>query len=335
MNQIYVVTGATGFVGGNLVPKLLAEGKTVHAYVRSQKKADKALKGTTAKLFFGDIRDPEAFGKVFSDGAAEYTVIHAAAVVLIGGKKKQVAEMRDVNINGMKTVIAACLKHKAKLLYVSSVHAITEPKKRAMTYEIEHFDPASVHGAYAKTKAEASALVMQAVKNDGLQAVLVHPSGITGPGDYGDSHLTQMVQDYLDGRIPAAVKGGYDFVDVRDVCDGILLALQNFKSGERYLLTNQYYTIRELMDILHEVSGGKKIKRTLPMWVAKLGLPFLAAGAKLAKKRPLYTRYSLYTMKSNGFFSHEKATAELGYSPRGLKESMQDTVAFLKTLETE
>jgi len=330
MDKTYIVTGGTGFVGNNVVKALVSAGETVRALVRSKEKADKALKGLNVELFFGDVRDMDVITKLF-DGLnnREIVFIHTASEVLIGGNSRQYKMMDDMNYNGVKNIIEACLARKARLVYVSSVHAITEPPKRRLTTEIEHFDPRSVIGRYAKSKARASALVIDAIKNQGLDAVMVHPSGITGPNDYSDTYLTQMVIDYMENRIPAAVNGGYDFVDVRDVANGILKAAEKGKKGDRFLLTNKYYSIMEMLAMLHEITGRKKIKSRLPMWLAYFSLPFLSAFFTMSGKRPLYTAYSLYTLNSNSNFSHEKATRELGFSPRGLYESLVDTVAFI------
>jgi len=331
MNKIYIITGGTGFVGNNVIKELLPSGAVIRSLVRSKEKAEKALKGIKIELITGNVRDKETVEKLF-EGLEnhEITFIHTASVVLIGGNRKQYKTMDDVNYNGIKNIIEACLKHKARLLYVSSVHAITEPPNRGLTVEIENFDPKTVVGKYAKSKARASALVMDAVKNQGLDAVMVHPSGITGPNDYSDTHLTQMVIDYMENRIPAAVNGGYDFVDVRDVASGIIKAAQKGKAGDCFLLSNKYYSVKELLTTLQEITGGKKIKSKLPMWLAYFSLPFLSAFFKLCGKRPLYTAYSLYTLKSNSNFSHEKAAKELGYSPRELRDSLTDTVKFIK-----
>ncbi|MCL2556299.1 MAG: NAD-dependent epimerase/dehydratase family protein [Firmicutes bacterium] len=332
MQKIYIVTGATGFVGGVLTKKLLEKNETVHAFIRCEKKAALVLgKDTNAKLFIGDVKNFDDMDKLFCVPDAEYIVIHTAAVVLIHGTKKEYADMRETNIQGVQNIIDLCLKHNAKLIHISSVHAITEPPKKALTTEISDFDSKKVHGHYAKTKAEGSRMVLDAVKNRKLNAVMVHPGGIVGPYDYGNSHLTQMVTDYLAGKIPAATKGGYNFVDVRDVADGTLAA-EKSEAGECFLLTNKYYSVREMLDLLHELSGGKKIKTTLPMWAAKMGLPFLSLGAKIKKSRPLYTSYSLYTLNSNSNYSHEKASKEFGYTPRELKESLKDTLEFLEEL---
>ena len=327
---MYIVTGGTGFVGNNVVRQLSQNGENVRTLVRSKEKADTALKGVNAQLFFGDVMDKDAVEKLFSGLEGSETVfIHTASVVLIGGSRKQYKKMDEINCGGVLNIIEACLKHKARLLYVSSVHAITEPPKRGLTTEIENFNPKSVNGKYAKSKARASALVMDAIKNKGLDAVLVHPSGITGPNDYSDTHLTQMVIDYMENRIPAAVNGGYDFVDVRDVAGGIIKVAEKGKTGDRFLLSNKYYSVKEMLSMLHEITGGKKIKLTLPMWLAYFSLPFLSAYFKLRGKRPLYTAYSLYTLNSNSNYSHEKASRELGYTPRGLRESLVDTVKFI------
>jgi len=330
MKKTYIVTGGTGFVGNNVVRALVSGSATVRTLVRSKEKAGTALKGLNVELFFGDVRSMDVITKLF-DGLenTEVVFIHTASVVLIGGNSRQYKMMDDVNYNGVKNIIEACIAHKARLVYVSSVHAITEPPKRRLTTEIENFDPRSVTGRYAKSKARASALVMDAIKNRGLDAVIVHPSGITGPNDYSDSHLTQMVIDYMENRIPAAVNGGYDFVDVRDVVSGTLKAAEKGKTGDRFLLTNKYYSVMEMFAMLHEITGGKKIKLKLPMWLAYFSLPFLSAFFTMSGKRPLYTAYSLYTLNSNSNFSHEKASRELGFSPRGLHESLVDTVAFI------
>jgi len=331
MGRTYIVTGGTGFVGNNVVKALVSKGAVVRTLARSKEKAEIALKDLNVELFFGDVHDREAITKLFEGlENREVVFIHTASVVLIGGNGRQYKTMDEVNYNGVKNIIEACLAHKARLVYVSSVHAITEPPKNHLTTEIEHFDPRSVVGKYAKSKARASALIMDAVKNRDLDTVIVHPSGIIGPNDYSDTHLTQMIMDYIENRIPAAVNGGYDFVDVRDVANGIIKAAEKGKRGDCFLLTNKYYSIMEMFAILHEITGVKKITSKLPMWLAYFLLPFLSAYFTILGKRPLYTAYSLYTLKSNSNFSHEKASRELGYSPRGLRESLVDTVEFLK-----
>jgi len=328
-NKIYIVTGATGFVGSTLVEQLLKEGKTVHAMVRSKEKAQEVLGETSAKLFFGDARNESDIEALFTDPDATYIFMHSAAMVVLNGKKPILAQMHKVNVEGTKQIIESCLRHNAKLIYVSSVHAIPVLPKKSLMTETLDFNTKKIKGRYAKSKAEASALVIDAVKNRNLNAVIVHPAAISGPGDPGQTHLTQMVIDYMKGRIPAATKGGYNFVDIRDVCFGIIAA-EKAESGQTYLLTGHYISVTEVLTILYEETGCKKITKTYPMWLARVGLPFLAAKAKMANTRPLYTSYSLYTLQSNSNFSNEKAVKELGFNPRELRESLRDTVQYLK-----
>jgi len=331
MKKIYIVTGSTGFVGNNVVKALDTGGETVVALAQSEQKVGRALKGTRAKIVYGNVLEENKFERLFEEArkiskTAEICFIHTASVVYLGNNKKRVRQMTEVNLGGAKNAIEACLKHNCRLLYVSSVHAIPEAPKRGLITEIQDFNFKKVVGKYAKTKAEASRIVMDAVKNRGLDAVMVHPSAVMGPNDYSNTYTTQMVQDYKDGRIPCSTNGGFDFVDVRDVAAGIVLACGKGKAGDCFLLTNKYISAKELFDTLYELGFGKKMRRSVPRWLARLSLPMLTLHCKITKKRPLFSRYSLYSLGSNSNFSHEKASVELGYKPRELKDSLKDSL---------
>ena len=332
MKTMYLVTGGTGFVGNNVIKKLVEQGAQVRTLIRSEEKAREALKDLlgTVETCIGDIRSEADISKLFKESdQCEYIFIHTAAIVDISGYAF-IQEMHDVNVQGTAAVLKVCREKNVKrFVYVSSVHAITEPKNNALTCEISEFKPETVVGAYAKTKAEASVLVMKAVQ-EGLDAVMVHPSGIIGPNDYSNTHLSQPIVDYNDGKIPAAVIGGYDFVDVRDVADGIIAACNTGKPGSCWILSGTYHTACEFLNEMAVHLHKKEIKITLPMWLARFSLPFMKAYFALAKKRPLYTSYSLYTLRSNGNFSHEKASRELGYKPRDFKDTIRDTCEFLR-----
>lgn len=144
------------------------------------------------------------------------------------------------------------------------------------------------------------------------------------------NHLVQLVNDYASGRLPACVKGGYDFVDVRDVAKGCLSAVEKGKVGECYILSNRHYEIKEVLQIVKKIKGGREIV-ALPIWMAKVALPFITLWCKYKKERPLYTKYSLYTLTSDDKFSHDKATKELDYYPRDLFETIQDTIIWENT----
>jgi dihydroflavonol-4-reductase len=142
--------------------------------------------------------------------------------------------------------------------------------------------------------------------------------------------MTQLLLDYCHGRLPAAVRGGYDFVDVRDVADGIVSCCTKGKPGAGYILAGKYVSVSEMVEIFHTVTGRSKIKIFLPVWVAKAALPFFTAYYNLMKQPPLFSAYSLYTLTINSNFSHEKAAKELGYSVRPFVDTVRDTVKWLK-----
>jgi len=326
MQKTYIVTGGTGFLGSHIVRQLLDRGETVITMARCHDKLAKTLPDTTARVVYGSVMKPHDIEYLFkvAEEFSRIVFIHTASVVYLGGNKEKLAHMHDTNVEGTRNVIDACLKHGARLVYVSSVHAIPELPNNETITEVTDFDPDLVHGHYAKSKAQATKDVMYAQLMRGLDAVIVHPSGITGPGDHSNTHLTRMVEDFKRGKIPGAVQGGYDFVDVRDVASGTIAASDRAPSGSCYLLTGGYHTVRQVLDTLAELGAGKSPRLTVPLWVAKCSLPFLLASYSIRGKKPLFSRYSLYTLGSNGNFSHAHATRELDYHPRTLRESLAD-----------
>lgn len=330
---IYIITGANGFLGNNLVRELTKNpNHEVRALVSSLDRAD-ALKGLRCKIFAGDVTKPDSLDKIFDvPQNAKVYVIHCAAIVYIKSKPNPV--LHSVNVGGTQNIIDKTLEIGAKLVYVNSIHAIPElPHGETMT-EVDYFDPTKVEGAYAKSKAEAAQLVLDAVKNRGLDACIVHPSGIIGPYDFKTSHLTQLIIDTMNGRLKAGVKGGYDFVDVRDVVAGIIAACTRGKPGECYILSGRYVSVPDLLKMIAVASGRKPIKTYLPLWLAELTAPLSEIYYNIKKQPPLYTKYSLYTLRSNSNFSHAKADRELGYHPRPTEETITDTVKWLMSKET-
>ncbi len=328
MKELYIVTGANGFLGNNVVRKLLEKNVEVRCLVLPEDNG-KALEGLNCKIYRGDVTKKETLEEIFNvDSDTKLYVIHCAAIVYI--KSKYNPKVMEVNYNGTKNIIDKVLEKNAKLVYVSSVHAITEKPNGEKMTEIKDFDENKVVGLYAKSKARTAKMVLEEVKEKGLNACIVHPSGIIGPGDYSDTHLTQLILDIANGSLRAFVKGGYDFVDVRDVADGIISSCNNGKKGECYILSNRYVDVKELVDLISKTVGVKKIKTLLPMWIAKVTAPFSEMYYKIRKEPPLYTKYSLYTLTSNSNFSNEKAKKELGYKNRSIEETIKDTVKWLR-----
>ena len=328
MKDLYLVTGAAGHLGLTVVEELQRQHKAVRALVLpGDKAASKLPEGV--EICEGDVLRPASLDAFFAHKDGEdLIVIHCAGVVSIASRFIQ--KVYDVNFKGTQNIVEMCETYGAKkLVYVSSVHAIPElPAGQVMT-EIDDFRSADVVGQYAQTKSAASACVLAAARR-GLNASIVHPSGICGPNDWGRGHLTQLAIDYCKGRLPAGIEGGYDFVDVRDVARAIVACCEKGQRGECYILSNRYVTVREMLELFHEVTGLRRVRLYVPIWLAKAFAPLCELYYRLARRTPLYTSYSLTTLTGNANFSHAKADRALGYTVRPFRETVADTIAWLK-----
>ncbi len=324
MKREYILTGASGHLGGAILRELTRRGETVRALILPD---DEAMPYATVTYVRGDMRDVASLLPLFEgEDAEEKVVLHAAGIVSIADKVNDA--LWDVNVNGTQNILDLCARYAVrKLVYVSSVHALPEGNRWQVLAETDAFSPDKVVGGYAKTKAEATRRTLEAAKA-GLNVTVVHPSGIIGPFDVGGNHLVQFIADMIRGTLPAGVRGGYDFVDVRDVAQGCLAAVDAGRPGECYILSNRHYTVKELLGMIRTLNGGRR-RPILPMWMAKAAAPLLTFWAKCRHERPLYTRYSLYTLTSNDRFSHDKATRELGYAPRDLYSTLRDTIEWM------
>jgi dihydroflavonol-4-reductase len=315
------VTGATGHIGNVLVRDLYAAGHDVTALVLP--KDNHKMIDPYAKIVVGNILDSDFLYECLKSFDI---VFHLAGIVEIGsGKKKQ---LYAVNVQGTKNIVQACLKNNIKrLVYTSSVHAIPELKKGCTMCEVDDFDPRLVKGHYAKTKAIATSYVLSQ-RNKGLEIVVVHPSGVIGPYDYQLSNVSQLFIDYLSGRLTAYLKGGYNFVDVRDVARGIRLAGEKGKNGECYILSGHEITVKELLDLIADYTGKKRIKTKLAYWFILAMSYFAELYYITIKQKPLFTHYSIVVLNSNCAFNNLKAKSQLGFRARPIAESVKDALNF-------
>ena len=330
MFHTYYVTGASGFLGRAVVTELKRRGAEIRALVmKNDPLAAELPEGIS--VVYGNVCDDDSLERFFAGADGNACVIHCAGIVSVASRPGE--RIYRVNAGGTANILRHCEKAGVgKLVYVSSVHAIPEkPKGTAMTEEAL-FSPEAVRGDYARSKAMATALVLDAAGR-GLNASVVFPSGIIGPGDVGKGSITHMLQAFLAGRLPVAVKGGYDFVDVRDVAAGILSCAEKGKPGRGYILSGEYVTVREILKAAGEALGRRRAVIYLPVRLAERIAPFYEKRC-LRKKEPLYfTPYSVAVLESNGRFDRSAAAADLGYAPRSLQSSIRDTVLWLKERE--
>ena len=148
--------------------------------------------------------------------------------------------------------------------------------------------------------------------------------------DLIDYHLSQLIKQVANNKLFATVKGGYDFVDVRDVADGIISACEKDNKNECYILSNKYITIKDLTDLICDLQNKKIGNTSFILFLAKLVAPFFELYYNIKKETPLFTKYSLYTLSSNANFSNAKAKKELGFKNKDIKETIKDTLIWLK-----
>ena len=320
-NGKIIVTGAAGHIGNVLIRELNKAGKKVTALALPGEDVS-PLNGLDVNIVYGDVTQREFVFNFINQGDI---VFHLAGIIDIGGIPEE--KVRHVNVEGTKNIVDACVENKAqKLIYTSTVHIIDPQKQGDVLVEPTVFDANKVVGIYAKTKIEATEYIFNACKKRGLNAVVVYPSGVLGPYDYKISELGQVVLDYMNHKLLAYIKGGYNFVDVRDVAAAMVSAIDNGSAGEGYILSGSVVSLKELLTIINRKIGRKDLP-------PKLALGFVRAFAgisnfyyKVRGKKPVFSKYSLYTLNSNCNFSNEKARKELGFNPRSAEESINDSV---------
>jgi dihydroflavonol-4-reductase len=327
------VTGATGFVGNAVIRTLATRGShagdalpagPLRAVVRPQSDR-RSLAGLDVEFAEADIGDPKSLAAAF-DGAD--VVFHIAGQVSIGGERLK--QLRAVNVEGTRSVLEACRSAKVgRLVYTSSVHALVEPPMGTCTDESAPIDPRRSHGPYGITKAEATQLVFAAAQA-GLDAVVVLPTGIIGPYDYRPSHTGQAVINAARGKLPAYVDGAYNFVDVRDVADGAVSAFLHGRSGQGYLLAGHVVTVREFLQTVAELAGVAPPRLRVNLKFMQALSLLTPLYCRIARQKPLFTRYSLSVLSSNCWISNSKAMRELGFSPRPFRETLDDTIRWFR-----
>lgn len=323
----YIVTGCTGYVGNVLTKKLLDYGCRVIGFARNPQKAERVFSGCKPELVYGDLTREEDVKRLFEHADESYVVIHTVAKVTIGEGSKE--ELYNVTVKGTQAVTDECCAHRVrKLLHISSTEAL--PKGIRLNEDLSNYvpEPSLARKGYARAKSTADKIVLEAVKTKGLNASLLLLAGVLGPGDYSNSHMTQMFIDYIEGRLPASVKGGYNDFDIRDVADVLPAIVEKSRAGECYLFAHEPDTINEILAVIARKTGRKKLP-TLPIWLAYAGLPFLSLGSKISGKRPLYTAAALASLQEKADFPIGKAVREFGYSPRPLVQTVNDHVDFL------
>lgn len=313
------ITGASGHLGTALIYRLLEnEGHQIFAHHFTGKRS---ILHPAVDWIQSDL------SKSSMDLLVQKceVIIHCAAIISINGHQNNA--VFDTNINGTRNVVDACVLHKVKrLIHVSSTHALQEVPLDSVFDESRPYKTENDF-AYDFSKASAEKVVLNAIQNRGLNAIIVRPSSMVGPPDLRPSLLGKAILDFSKGKIPAMVNGGYDFVDIRDVVNSIVNSIENGISGESYNLTGAYYSMRDLASLAAKAGGVKPPKFLIPNWMMRIMLPCFKLEAYFTKKQPRFTNESIHVLKfGHPNMSNEKAKRVLNHSSRGLEESILDLI---------
>ncbi|MEJ5273372.1 MAG: NAD-dependent epimerase/dehydratase family protein [Spirochaetota bacterium] len=319
-----LVTGGAGFLGTVLTKKLVENGEKVR--VLALKNEDiSSISSFPVEIVRGDIRNESDLEVAFENVDK---VFHLASMIAITSKNPEI--LYDINVNGAVNVAKKALEKNVKsMVYVSSIHSLADITHGITIDETIPVSPINAIGIYGKTKAIATLKILDLVKS-GLHCKIVCPSGIIGPFDYRPSRMGRLILDFMKNKVWYTLDGGYNFVDVRDVAKGCILAMEKGKDGEIYLLSGEYLSFKKLFGYLSEKLNIKKPLIYLP---SKL-LSFLAylyeKASKKTGKEPLITFESLQIIASNSIISTKKAESQLGYHARPIDETLNDTVEWFK-----
>ena len=320
-----VVTGATGHIGNVLVRELLAKGIGVRALIL-RGDDESPLADLNIETIHGDVTDLASLKSAFT---GTEIVFHLAGIVTI--MPGMAENLERVNVGGMRNVIDACRASSVRrLVYTSSIHAITEPPHGIVIDESQYFNPDRVLGDYARSKARATLLLLDEVRKGGLDAVICCPTGVIGPCDYGISNIGQLIFDFASGHLKSYVSGAYDFVDVRDVAFGLILAAEKGQTGRCYIFSGSQVQVPELMAELARNIGYPSPSYRIPAVIARAAGTLASIYYRLFRRKPVFTAYSIDVLRSNSLVSSARAREELGFTSRPWQESIRDQVDWFR-----
>lgn len=314
--MLAAVTGANGHIGNTLVRLLLDRGWTVRAGVHG---AADALDGLDCERLAIEVTDPDSLRPLMSGADV---VFHLAAVISIDGDRGGL--VTRVNVEGAEHVARAA--HAAgvrRMVHMCSIHAF-EPHPADAVVDEDRDRAFESPRAYDRSKALGERAVRAVGEETGLEVVIVHPTGVIGPNDYARSRMGRVLLDLAWRRLPTLVPGGFDWVDARDVAEGTLAAAERGRTQTSYLLSGHWASVGELASIATGITGVPPPRMTTPRWLINMAVPFSVGWGRLRRREPLFTFESIEALRNYPQISHARATAELGYAPRPLEETIRD-----------
>lgn len=315
------VTGATGHLGANLVRALLARNEKVRVLIRDD--CFGALEGLDVEEAPGDLRNKNSLEEGLSGCDRVY---HTAAFLTIRNGDRQ--EKFDVNVLGTRKLLNAAMKTGVKkFVHCSSFSAMGYNWNGQAVSEQWTANPFDMALDYERTKTAAEYEVLRAALK-GLDVCIVNPSALIGPYDFRPSLVGHMMIDYANGKMKAYIPGTVDFVPIKNVVEGHILAMEKGRRGERYLLSGESTTMDQTMDYLEEITGVPKPKWRIP---AKLMQPVALIKDEIERIFfpnivPRFNYHSIRILSADKRGDNSKAVQELGYQTSSVKEAFREAI---------
>jgi dihydroflavonol-4-reductase len=319
------LTGATGFIGGNLVRTLLNDGHEVRALIRPGSD-QRNIAGLPLELVTGDLDDQRQLTEIIMGCDA---VFHVAAHYSLWRKDRDA--IYRANVTGTKNLLAAAKAARIRrFIYTSSVAAIGVPAPGTLADEQTQTNVEALVSDYKKSKFLAEQAALAAARN-GLDVVIVNPSTPIGAYDVKPTPTGDIILRFLQDRMPAYVHTGLNLIDVEDVARGHILAWQKGKTGERYILGNRNLTLKEMLDMLSVITGKPAPRFAIPHFVP-LGVAFVDEMilAKYFGKTPQVSLYSVQMSQKAMYYDSAKAVRELGLPQSPIETAIEKAVQWFR-----
>jgi dihydroflavonol-4-reductase len=323
-----LVTGSTGFVGSHVARQLVERGERVRLLVRKSSRTEnlEALDPRLAERFVGDLSDPASLREAVRGCDRLY---HVAADYRLWARDPQ--ELYRSNVEGTRALMAAARDEGLnRIVYCSTVGALGIPHDGSPGNEETPVSESDMIGNYKRSKFQAEAVVRQFAQ-DGLPVVIVNPSTPVGEQDLKPTPTGQIIVDFLNRRLPAYVDTGLNLVDVRDVAAGMLLAAEHGVVGQRYILGNENFTLKQMLELLADITGLPAPKVQMPYGVAWLavGIENLIVSG-LLRRTPAHPFEGVKMARHKMFFDPSKAVRELGMPQSSVRTALERAVDWFR-----
>lgn len=317
-----LVTGASGFLGSHVTRLLAQRGERVRVLLRPTSHT-RLLEGLAVERVSGDLRDTASLEQAL---AGVRTVYHVAADYRLWARDPR--EIYESNLQGTRNLLQAAGRAQVeKFVYTSTVGTVAVQRDGVLPDEDTVTTLDEMIGAYKRSKWLAEQEARKAAAA-GLPVVIVNPTTPVGPGDAKPTPTGRIIIDFLNGRMPAYVDTGLNFVPVEDAAAGHLLAARLGRMGERYILGGENLTLKQALEILSQVSGRPAPRVRVPHALALVAGYADAALSRLIGREPQIPLDGVRMARHSMFVNAEKARAELGFSPGPLAAAFEGAVRW-------